>query len=135
MKPDPNGGWAKDSKKKDIVGKPKIAVDEHGNHIREKLNTPISGSAGDITLPTHGAQKQTTYTPTSIICHYGGESANSGHYFTYRKEGDQWFWANDAQVTPVNLKDPIYQDRNGKSISHQAFLERNAYVISYHKVD
>jgi ubiquitin C-terminal hydrolase len=111
------------------------AKDTKGNFVARKLNTPISGSADDITFPTHGAQKQTTYTPTSIICHYGGESANSGHYFTYRKEGDQWFWANDAQVTRVDLNDPIYQDRNGKSISHREFLEQNAYVISYRKVD
>ncbi len=130
MKPNPEGGWAQNSRGEEILGVPKLAVDNLGRPIREKLHTPISHLTDNITLPTRdhdGAQTETTYAPSSIICHYGGESANSGHYATYRKEGEEWFLVNDAQVTPVNL-DHLMADRGG--ITHRQFLERNAYVVS-----
>ena len=136
MKPDPAGGWAKNSRGEDIVGIPKLAFDRFGQPIREKLHTCISHLTDNITFPTldhEGGITETSYTPTSIICHYGGESANSGHYATYRKEGENWIQLNDAQVLSVNLGDPM--DPNyPNTMTHRQFLERNAYVINFRKV-
>ena len=134
MKPAQEGGWAQNSRGQEIIGVPKIAVDSLGRTIREKLHTPISHLTDNVTFPTRdheGAQAEATYTPTSIICHYGGESANSGHYATYRKENEGWFLVNDAQVTPVHLDD-LMADRG--NITHRQFLEENAYVVNFKKV-
>ena len=133
MKPDPAGGWATNSRGDDIVGKPKLLVDAQGHTIPEKLHTSISRLTDDINFPAHdheGTETQTSYTPISIICHYGGKSANSGHYATYRKENEAWFLVNDAQVTPVNLDD-LMADRG--NITHRQFLEQNAYVVNFRK--
>lgn len=134
MKPDPKGGWAQDSKGKEIVGVPKLAVDNLGHPIREKLKTPISHLTDNVTFSTRnheGEQTETTYAPSSIICHYGGESANSGHYATYCKEGENWFLVNDAQVTQVNLDAPM---AHGSNTTYRNFLEENAYVVNFRKI-
>ena len=130
MKPDPTGGWAKNSRGEDIIGVPKLAIDASGRTIPEKLHIPISHLTDDITFPCHhheGAQTETIYTPTSIICHYGGQSANSGHYAIFRKENEAWFLVNDAQVIPINLDGTI---AHGSDMTYRNFLEKNAYVVN-----
>lgn len=102
----------------------------------EKVHTPITGLINPITLPVdteEGKPDHALYSPTSIICHYGGASANSGHYATYRKEGDQWYHINDALVERViSLDDPMYKN---SSVTHCQFLERNAYIVNYRKIE
>jgi len=134
MMPDKNGGWAKNSKGEDIVGVSNLAIDAYGQAIPEKLQTRISGLLDKVIFPTSnedGIETQTTYDPTLMSCHYGGQSANSGHYATYLKKGNQWYLFNDARVTAVRLDDlmPPYRTQ-----TYRAFLERNAYVINYRKV-
>ena len=43
------------------------------------------------------------YTPISIICHQGGQSANSGHYVNYSKniENSKWYLYNDIKVYEI----------------------------------
>ena len=133
MKPDLKGGWAQNSRGEEIIGVPKIAVDSSGSPIREKLRTPISHLTDNVTFPTHDhevAPTKTTYRPTSIICHYGGESADAGHYATFCKEDEAWFLLNDEQVTRVNLDDPMPDSK----MTYQKFLEENAYVVNFRKV-
>ena len=48
-----------------------------------------------------GGQDGTKYELTSFISHLG-TSANSGHYVTYTREGNQWHCRNDGSVTPVS---------------------------------
>lgn len=135
MKPDPEGGWAQNSQGKEIVGVPKLALDDFGDPIREKLHTPISHLTDNVTFPTRdheGTQTETTYAPCSIICHYGGESANSGHYATFRKENDEWLLVNDAQVTQIHLDDLM---ADGSDMTYRNFLEQNAYVVNFRRVD
>lgn len=135
MKPDPAGGWAKNSRGEDIVGVPRLALDHNGNSIPEKLHTSISRLTDDISFPTYtedGAPTQTRYTPTSIICHYGRQSASSGHYATYLKKNEEWFLVNDSQVTQVHLDTPMAE---GAPMTHRTFLEQNAYVINFKKME
>ncbi len=134
MKPDPEGGWAQNSRGEEIIGIPKLALDHLGRPIREKLHTPISHLTDHVTFPTRdheGVKTETTYAPSSIICHYGGESANSGHYATFRKENETWFLVNDAQVTQTDLDAPI---ADGSNMTYRNFLEENAYIVNFRKL-
>lgn len=110
-------------------------MEANGQAVSEKLHTPITGIINNISLPTShddgSIATDTTYIPSSIICHEGGESANCGHYVTYYKRGNDWFLINDDHVTQVNLEAPV---DNNPSMSHQKFLEQNAYIISYRKL-
>jgi hypothetical protein len=122
--------------------------DSRGQWGPQKLRTPISGLTGDVRIPVkpleEGAAELATYTPSSIICHYGGESANSGHYATYRREGENWFILNDSEVERVaNLEEPSgykfkelgIHDHGEEMMSHGEFLECNAYIVSYRRVE
>jgi ubiquitin C-terminal hydrolase len=105
--------------------------DAKGKFVASKLSNPISGITNPITFPTYHDGKnsrKTTYTPISIICHSGQSCVNSGHYITYRKEGDQWFCVNDGEVKKVKLNSFF------SFLVHRRFLKENAYVISYRKV-
>ncbi len=120
----------------------------------QKVSRPISGVTQpctitrNIDLGTAGwpipTDIITQYTPTSIICHLG-ESMNSGHYVTYRQKEEKWYLINDDKVEEINLNDapqpsfgkiPDAGNSNGgeKEMTHQEFIERNAYVINYRNI-
>ncbi|MFZ4116612.1 MAG: ubiquitin carboxyl-terminal hydrolase [Chthoniobacterales bacterium] len=114
-------------------------LDKSGRPMAVKLNTPITGITEPVNVPTKGSTEQTKYTPSSIICHYGEGLANSGHYVTYLKKGNNWYLKNDKKVTKCNdlhaLSPFGASGRNGKNLTHLEFLERNAYVINYQRAD
>ncbi len=62
------------------------------------------------------------YTPISIICHQGGQSANSGHYINYSKDiqNNKWYLYNDINVYE------ILDNSLNKSIEKNKY---NPYVI------
>ena len=43
-----------------------------------------------------------TYYINSIVRHMG-TSVTSGHYTTYVKRGDWWYYCNDANISKVNV--------------------------------
>jgi hypothetical protein len=110
-----------------------------------KLTTPLLETMEPVTFRYYqeaaSESHEAFYTPSSIICHYGEGSANSGHYVTYRKQNDQWYLLNDSTTTPVDLDetpDPTFgtlvlEDQTRRDMTHREFLERNAYVINYQR--
>jgi ubiquitin C-terminal hydrolase len=41
------------------------------------------------------------YRLKAFVCH-SGETPNSGHYTAYCRRGEQWYWANDTLIVPVD---------------------------------
>jgi len=135
MKPDPQGGLAKDSKGVDIIGKPKLFLNAQGNPVPEKLNTRITDILSDIVLPLVSnnavTQQYALYTPSAIICHNSGISANSGHYVTFVHEGNNWYLINDDKVTLIDNFNQVISQKSDSPFTLKNFIEENAYLISY----
>jgi hypothetical protein len=89
-------------------------VYENGRVVGRKLSQDFSMPA-TMALP-RGAVDSAEKTPPEYECqgfivHEGG--LNGGHYYTYRKEGAQWFLCNDAHVKPVSTQQALAQMKQG----------------------
>lgn len=60
------------------------------------------------------------YELKSMICHLG-ESANTGHYTSIVKHGENWLHFDDGR--------PVREYRSLKTVS--AYTEKSAYILSY----
>lgn len=106
----------------------------------EKMTMPLDYIWEPVVLPGDpaGGDVEYTYTPTAIICHLG--DANGGHYVCFRKNGDNWFLFDDANVGKIHLDDPLNLDdwapldEGGGSGSYKDFMKQNACVVSYRHI-
>ena len=72
----------------------------------------------DVTIDESLTIGDKDYGLTSVLIHQG-TTIRFGHYYTYRKEGKQWFQYNDSYVTEVKIEDVL------------ADAKRGAYIVSY----
>lgn len=135
LKPDPQGGWAQNSKGEDIIGTPKLFINAQGYCVPEKLDTPIIGTLGDIFVPlvnnNAATQQNARYTPSAIICHGSGISANSGHYIAFVHEGNNWHLINDHLVFRIDTFNQVISPTENPLYTYKDFIDQNAYIISY----
>ncbi|MBA95118.1 MAG: hypothetical protein CMP21_05110 [Rickettsiales bacterium] len=86
-------------------------ADGRVQHDEKKINL-------EVTIDQSLTIDDKNYELTSVLIHQG-DTTRTGHYYTYRKEGEQWFQYNDSCVTPVDLRDVL------------ADAKRGAYTVSY----
>jgi ubiquitin C-terminal hydrolase len=63
------------------------------------------------------ATVQGNYELIGVIMHSG--SAVSGHYTSYVKSGNQWYYCNDAEITPMNEHDMYLIGQQGYGTSEE----------------
>lgn len=94
--------------------------------IHKEVNYPIFLDMDNYCLNDNvnkNIKNKNIYTLTSIINHLGG-SLQSGHYTSFHKINEQWFYADDTDIEKVD-EDFLFTPRN-KKIS---------YVLIYEKKD
>lgn len=70
------------------------------------------------------------YKLSGILVHSG--SAESGHYYSYIKIGEQWFEFNDKSVSEFNIQNNLKNECFGCAEGKKT---RSAYMLFYEKVN
>ena len=96
-------------------------------------------------LKKHYPQEYYTYKLRGIVVHMG--NSESGHYYSYIQDREnstdnpQWFWFNDSNVHPFNVKDIPEETFGGENegvtgINADFLKEKNrsAYILVYERV-
>lgn len=84
------------------------------HHIRFPLHINMSSYISSLnTSNTNNKKKRNinnscNYILTSIIVHLG-YSIHNGHYITYFRKNDQWFYANDIEIKQVSINEVLHQ--------------------------
>ena len=86
--------------------------------------TVVDISSQSLDLPTKIGNRLViaSYTLKAVLCHRGATSSD-GHYFTYAKHGNEWYWVNDLIVRLLT------SDKVQESIN-----TRHAYMYVFEQV-
>lgn len=83
--------------------------------------------------------KNQTFELTAVTVHTG--SANSGHYYTYKKQGGCWYKYNDAtigysgEVSWNKVKSDAEENCTMLTFSKPGIVVRNEATVDYHRVE
>lgn len=107
-----------------ILAFKRTGFDQDAGHSY-KITDPIQGVDLKITLPPTIFESPQESPPKeyflkTFICHLG-EGATSGHFVSYRRDGDFWYLLNDSSATEVTAEEA----QKAAQTSHIVFYEKN----------
>ena len=80
-----------------------------------------------------GSTETELYNLKGVVIHQG--NADSGHYYSYIKDKEQWIQFNDTLVSFAKLDDVISEGYGGSYGDKKKYIEKtkNAYLLFYEK--